>query len=304
LTGSDLKGTTVWAGARALKCKGVCENKLWPDYIENVSNHQLALAVQDAKKRRSAFYQRCFDIADIKSNLLQNGSIMLSFNVYTSFYDSYDDGIVPMPSSTDSWVGSHCVAVIGYDDNKKLLTFINSWGEDYGDSGFGYLPYDYMNDYVIEALADASTERFAVDSTSGINKCIEHHEENLRLFCGISKGYTFIHNNIMIYDLYDSNNDLLGWIINSKVNSTTVELIDFFVWPENRKKGYGQLLINQMIEYEQTVGVKKIVGWMSIDDTRISGVQAATQFFRNRNWDYVQKAYDFMWSPGQLILEL
>jgi len=304
LTGSDLKGTTAWAGVRASKCKGACELELWPEYIENVSNQQLALADQDAKKRRSAFYQRCFNIEDIKISLLQNGPILLSFNVYMSFYDSYCDGIVPMPNSIDRWLGSHCVAVIGYDENKRFLKFVNSWGESYGDSGFGYLPYDYMNDHAIEAVADVTIKKFAADSTSGINKWIVHNGEILRLFCGVSRGYTFTHNNIMLYDLFDSKNNLLGWIINSKINSTTVELIDFFVWPENRNRGYGQLLIDQMIEYEQKIGVKNIIGWVSMDETRILGVESATQFFRKRHWNYVHKTYDFMWSPGQLTLEL
>ena len=30
------------------------------------------------------------------------------------------------------------------DDDKKAFEFVNSWGDEWGYSGFGYLPYSYM----------------------------------------------------------------------------------------------------------------------------------------------------------------
>lgn len=39
---------------------------------------------------------------------------------------------------------SHSVLLIGYDDVKKVFIFVNSWGANWGDGGFGYLPYDYI----------------------------------------------------------------------------------------------------------------------------------------------------------------
>jgi hypothetical protein len=31
---------------------------------------------------------------------------------------------------------------IGYDDSTAHFKFVNSWGADWGDNGFGYLPYE------------------------------------------------------------------------------------------------------------------------------------------------------------------
>jgi hypothetical protein len=33
-------------------------------------------------------------------------------------------------------VGGHCVCITGYDDKTKTFTFVNSWGEDWGEEGF------------------------------------------------------------------------------------------------------------------------------------------------------------------------
>jgi len=49
-----------------------------------------------------------------------------------------------MPKQKEMVVGGHAVCIVGYDDRKKLLKFINSWGEDWGAQGYGYLPYDYV----------------------------------------------------------------------------------------------------------------------------------------------------------------
>lgn len=49
--------------------------------------------------------------------------------------------LVPEAGQID-WL--HAVLLIGYDDSKKQFTFINSWGEGWGDKGFGYMPYEYV----------------------------------------------------------------------------------------------------------------------------------------------------------------
>ena len=43
-------------------------------------------------------------------------------------------------------LGGHAIVIVGYDEEKRLFTFRNSWGEDWGDKGYGYLPYDYVCD--------------------------------------------------------------------------------------------------------------------------------------------------------------
>jgi C1A family cysteine protease len=35
------------------------------------------------------------------------------------------------------------MCIIGYDDNRQLFIFQNSWGTKWGDKGFCYIPYKY-----------------------------------------------------------------------------------------------------------------------------------------------------------------
>ena len=40
---------------------------------------------------------------------------------------------------------AHAVLIVGYDLDKKIFHFKNSWGVKWGDQGYGVIPFDYMN---------------------------------------------------------------------------------------------------------------------------------------------------------------
>jgi len=39
----------------------------------------------------------------------------------------------------------HAALIVGYDLRKKLFIFKNSWGEEWGNSGYGTIPFEYMD---------------------------------------------------------------------------------------------------------------------------------------------------------------
>jgi C1A family cysteine protease len=49
-----------------------------------------------------------------------------------------------MPTPGDQKLGGHAVLIVGYDDTKKCLIVRNSWGENWGDKGYFYLPYQFV----------------------------------------------------------------------------------------------------------------------------------------------------------------
>jgi C1A family cysteine protease len=67
-----------------------------------------------------------------------------------------DTGEVPYPSANESVIGGHAIFLYGYDVNKEITNpydgsvtkgawkFRNSWSYDWGDSGDGWLPFDYL----------------------------------------------------------------------------------------------------------------------------------------------------------------
>lgn len=83
---------------------------------------------------------------------------MLGFWGFPSFEFTDSQGGIPYPCPDERAAWGHAVVAIGYDDAKKIkntkcnkttdgaLLIRNSWGIDWGDSGYGWLPYDYVVD--------------------------------------------------------------------------------------------------------------------------------------------------------------
>lgn len=53
-------------------------------------------------------------------------------------YDIFDEA---------TYRGYHALCVCGYDDSKQAFLFVNSWGPEWGISGYGYIAYDLYNEF-------------------------------------------------------------------------------------------------------------------------------------------------------------
>ena len=87
------------------------------------------------------------DLDIIKNAICQGFPIVLGFLVFNSFMSNKvtATGIVPMPDpNKEKMLGGHAVLLVSYDDSKRLFGFMNSWGPNWGNKGFFYLPYDYV----------------------------------------------------------------------------------------------------------------------------------------------------------------
>jgi len=149
---------------------GVPPEKYWP-YLEHKFNEEpSAFLYSYAQNFQALLYYRLDGIEVTKPELLQkikdhllNGlPLIFGFTCYSSL-DLADDGNIPFPDKNENVDGGHAVMTVGFDDKKKIvnpgnnkvettgaLLIRNSWSTEWGDKGYGWLPYEY----VLHGIAD------------------------------------------------------------------------------------------------------------------------------------------------------
>jgi len=98
-------------------------------------------------------------VASVKHYLRLGVPSMFGFWGYPSFDSGDKAGSIPLPTNTElagdaSW--GHAIVAVGYDDNFKItngvdkrsttgaLLIRNSWGQTWGQHGYGWMPYEYV----------------------------------------------------------------------------------------------------------------------------------------------------------------
>jgi C1A family cysteine protease len=89
----------------------------------------------------------------MKGCLAAGYPFVVGFTVYESFESSVvaHTGRMPMPSPRESAIGGHAVLAVGYDDRQTCFRMRNSWGTQWGMTGYFTMPYAYLLD---ENLSD------------------------------------------------------------------------------------------------------------------------------------------------------
>ncbi len=95
-------------------------------------------------------------LASVMKYLAAGIPSMFGFYGFPSFDSGDSKGAIPFPGPGEKAQWGHAVVAVGYDDAKKIrstkakasttgaLLIRNSWGREWGDEGYGWLPYEYV----------------------------------------------------------------------------------------------------------------------------------------------------------------
>lgn len=121
--GENYDGTSVLAGVKVLKNQGYIREYRWA-----FGEEDLCLAVS------------------------WQGPAVIGIYWYESMYFPDEDGFLRF-SKNDHPVGGHAIEVVGYD-TAGVYTLKNSWGSEWGKSGFCYMTKEDMN-YLLRYQGEA-----------------------------------------------------------------------------------------------------------------------------------------------------
>lgn len=192
-------GAQIRMGFSALQKAGDCEEHLDPSYsqlnalgeaeMRKVNNDPSTL--ENALKYRIETYATLwhnYNTELIKQTIFQNHGAVCGFygtNYGWSIRDGLPVGVVTPPSANENpyayW--AHGVYLCGWSiiQGREYIKFINSWGKNWGDRGYGYIHPDYWSG------TDAFSLWTAVDMPNEIFKLMVDKELLGLLYQGIFK---------------------------------------------------------------------------------------------------------------------
>ena len=145
-TNSD-SGASLKDGLNAITKYGVIQEDKWIYDINKFTKQPSKSLYETAKKYKDITYTKLKqDIDHIRQALDEKNVIAFGFSVYESFESNQvaESGIMTLPNKNDKLLGGHAVLAVGYNDSLNLIIVRNSWGTDWGDKGYFYMPYDYI----------------------------------------------------------------------------------------------------------------------------------------------------------------
>jgi len=141
-------GAMLRDGMKSIAKQGAPHEKLWPYKISKFKTKPSHAAFTDGLIHQAIKYARVSHTLTGMKNVLAAGfPFVFGFSVYESFESAtvMSSGNVPLPDlDKEQLLGGHAVLAVGYDENKRVFICRNSWGERWGDKGYFYMPYEYM----------------------------------------------------------------------------------------------------------------------------------------------------------------
>jgi C1A family cysteine protease len=139
---------------RAMVRFGIPPDYLWPHKTEDFDEEPDPYLHSFSTEFRSIVYLRLdqrnttgpVTLDAVKAFLAAGFPVAFGFPISTSISRSAD---IPYRPTLDEIYGGQAVVAVGYDDerirtSKGALLVRNSWGANWGEDGYGWLPYGYV----------------------------------------------------------------------------------------------------------------------------------------------------------------
>ena len=135
---------------RVLAEQGTCRQELWPDDSERPASSERTLSA-DAERHRLDATPHPIALDDVRKALSGGCPVHVAMNTGPGFSKVGRDGVFNAAEPPSGRHGRHAMLMVGYTGNFYILK--NSWGEDWGDKGYGYVPKNVLADSDAEFVA-------------------------------------------------------------------------------------------------------------------------------------------------------
>jgi len=141
------QGAQIRDGIKVIAAQGVCHEALWPyDLSKWATKPSPPCYLEGARNKLQGYARVPQRLDQLKACLSEGHPFVFGFYVFPSFRSNevVSSGYMPMPSPGERPLGGHAVLCCGFDDQSQVFVVRNSWGRDWGDRGYFYMPYAFM----------------------------------------------------------------------------------------------------------------------------------------------------------------
>jgi hypothetical protein len=156
LSGGGPGGVSLRATLKGMIRFGLPPETQWPTTSANMTAEPPAFAYSFAREFEKVRYCRldgpdCSpseSLGNLRRFVAAGFVCVLGFPLSSAVSQSAD---IPFPTLSDSIRGGRAAAVIGYDDERRIrsdkgaLLIRSMWGRQWGEDGYGWLPYAYVH---------------------------------------------------------------------------------------------------------------------------------------------------------------
>ncbi len=243
--GNPQEGTWQISPLRVMAGWGVASEEDWPGPLsyENWPLPEPPGVDAKAKANRIQCYQRVRTAEQCYRVLSRSLPVGVSIEITEQWFDA-PGGVIDLPKTRDAVIGTHVVCIFGYSREKGGFEFLNSWGRDWGDQGFGILPEEYYDHHLIESWTNSSLLGL-MPTRHHFGKKVLRWELPDLVYEGMKQF------GVEIRDT--SVDERIGWAF-AVARDGYLDVEELFVKPQYRRHGYGRQLAHNLKELSWHVG--------------------------------------------------
>jgi len=168
-------GSSIRNGIKSVNKCGLCKESYWPYQIGYFTTKPPYKCYDESKFHRGVRYKRINnDLESLRACLSLGNPIIFGFAVYDSFEDvtAWDpkSDEMPMPNpNKEKLLGGHAVVVVGYTNKRKCFLVRNSWGNEWGMSGYFLMSYKFIT-------SELCSDFWVLETVSSDEKIVENNK--------------------------------------------------------------------------------------------------------------------------------
>jgi hypothetical protein len=140
-------GATLAETFDAMTNFGVADEQHWPYSPAELEVEPPHEAFSEAHKDRLMLERSVAGLEQIRAALQADCPVGFGFRVYENFETAASDGVIAMPpSKRGEPIGGLAAVLVGDVPDIQSFRVRLSWGEEWGEKGYGVIPYDYVLD--------------------------------------------------------------------------------------------------------------------------------------------------------------